>query len=144
MPDIQLTAEELRTHLERDFPEAFNGQSGLHIEAVWEGGARLRQDFRPEFLRPGGTISGPTLMALADTALYAALLGTIGWQPLAVTSTLTFNFLRKPPQGSLVADARFLKIGRRIATGQVSIMAEGNCELLAHATGSYAIPSTVK
>ena len=79
-----LDAAALAQFLRKEFPQVFNADSGLAIEAVWHGGARVRQDYREAFLRPGGTISGPTMMALADFAMYAAVLSAIGPVPLAV------------------------------------------------------------
>ncbi len=81
-----------------------------------------------------------TLMALADVAMYAALLGEIGLVPLAVTTSLNINFLRKPVPGWLVADCRLLKLGRRLAVGEVTIAAEGGDDAVAHATLTYSIP----
>jgi uncharacterized protein (TIGR00369 family) len=94
-----------------------------------------------EHLRPGGTISGPTMMALADTALYVAILGEIGIVPLAVTTNLNINFLRRPAADrNLVAKCKLLKIGRTLAVGEILIYSEGMEEPVAHATGTYSIP----
>jgi acyl-coenzyme A thioesterase PaaI-like protein len=92
---VAMTVEELERFLRREFPQGFHSDSGLGIEAVWERGCRVRQAFRPMSIRPGGTISGPTMMALADFAMYVAVLATIGPVPLAVTINLNINFLRK-------------------------------------------------
>ncbi len=100
----------------------------------------MRLAFREEQLRAGGTLNGPTIMTLADTALYAAVLSRIGLEPLAVTSDLTFRFLRKPQPRPLVAEAEILKLGRRLAVGEVRIRSEGAPALVAHATGTYALP----
>lgn len=136
-----LTADELTAHLRAEFSEAFNRSGGLSIDAVWHGGGRVRQTFKPAMLRPGGTISGPTMMALADVTMYVALLATIGWVPLAVTTQLNVNFLRKPQPGDLIAEARLLKTGRRLAVGEVTIRSDGQDDIVAHATSTYAIPS---
>jgi acyl-coenzyme A thioesterase PaaI-like protein len=93
---VLLTVEELERFLAAEFPQVFNPQSGLSIDALWERGCRVRQTFRAVSLRPGGTISGPTLMALADFAMYVVVLAAIGPEPLAVTINLNINFLRKP------------------------------------------------
>ena len=90
----------------------FNPQSGYGIEEVWYGGSRVRKHFNPRSLRPGGTIAGTTLMTLADFAPYVAILATIGWVPLAVTTNLSINFLRKPEPGDLFAEARLIKLGQ--------------------------------
>lgn len=95
-------------------------------------------------LRPGGTVSGPTMMALADVALYIAILGEIGIVPLAVTTSLSFNFLRKPQAGrDLVGVCKLLKLGRTLAIGEVSLYSEGDDEPVAHAVGTYAIPKAL-
>ena len=90
--------------------------------------------------RPGGTIAGPTLMMLADVAMYIAVLASIGWVPLAVTTNLNINFLKKPAPGALLAECEILKLGKRLAVGSVTIYAEGDDEPVAHATSTYSIP----
>src|SRR5437879_12554416 len=91
-----LTHGELESLLRAEFPHVFHAGSGLSIEEIWHGGARVRQACREAFIRPGGTISGPTMMALADFAMYIAVLTAIGPVPLAVTTHLSINFLRRP------------------------------------------------
>ena len=113
---------------------------GVETLALEYGRAELRLTGRAEFLRPGGTVSGPVLMGLADVALYAALLGAIGPVPLAVTSNLTINFLRRPGPGAIRAEAQILKLGRRLATGEVRLFSAGVTEMVAHVVSSYAIP----
>jgi uncharacterized protein (TIGR00369 family) len=137
---VRMTAEELETFLAAEFPQAFHPESGLSIEAAWDGGCRMRQRFQPRFIRAGGTISGPTMMALADTAMYVALLAAIGPVPLAVTTNLSINFLRPPQQVDLLAEARLLKLGQRLAVGEIALRSEGSEALVAHATSTYAIP----
>src|SRR4051794_37021228 len=83
--------------------------------------ATLRLPFHPDHLRPGATIGGPVLMTMADVAMYAALLSAVGRVELAVTTNLNITFLRKPPQAALLAEARLLKLGRRLAVGEVSL-----------------------
>ena len=95
---VLMTVDELERFLAVEFPQVFHPDSGLSIEALWEGGCRVRQAFRTASVRPGGTISGPTMMALADFAMYVAVLAAIGPMPLAVTINLNINFLRKPSQ----------------------------------------------
>ena len=93
-------------------------------------------------LRPGGTVSGPVMMTLADVALYIAILARIGIVPLAVTTNLSINFLRKPRAvRRVVARCRLMKLGRTLAVGEVWIFSEGEEEPVAHATGTYAIPA---
>jgi uncharacterized protein (TIGR00369 family) len=138
---IVMTVKELERFLLAEFPQVFHSDSGLAIEGVWEGGCRVRQAFREFSVRPGGTISGPTMMALADFAMYVAVLAAIGPVPSAVTINLNINFLRKPMPGDLVAEARLLKLGKRLATGEVTICSGGEVEPVAHVTSTYSIPS---
>ena len=135
-----LAAEELERLLSAEFPRAFHPDEGFKILDVWQGGARVRRGFKASSLRPGGTISGPTMMGLADITAYAAILASIGWVPLAVTTNLNINFLRKPGPGALLAEGRLLKLGQRLAVCDVAISSDGEEELVAHATSTYSIP----
>jgi uncharacterized protein (TIGR00369 family) len=137
---VVMTVDELESFLATEFPQVFNPASGLAIEAVWDGGCRVRQAFHELSIRPGGTISGPTMMALADFAMYVAVLAGIGPVPLAVTINLNINFLRKPAQHDLLAEARLLRLGRRLATGEVTIRSDGEELPVAHVTSTYSIP----
>ncbi len=114
MPDAAMTAEEITQRLALEFPEAFNDRSGLTILAVSYGAARVRQGLRQGSLRPGGTMSGPVLMRLTDVSIYIAILATIGWEPLAVTTNLNINFLKRPAPSPLISEVRLLKIGKRL------------------------------
>jgi uncharacterized protein (TIGR00369 family) len=136
-----LAQGELESFLRKEFPQVFNAGSGLSIEEVWHGGAQVRQAYREDFIRPGGTISGPTMMALADFAMYVAVLAAVGPVPLAVTTNLSINFLRKPGAADLLAEAKLMKLGKRLAVGEVAIRSVGGVELVAHATSTYSIPS---
>ncbi len=135
-----MTTEELDRFLHREFPE-FYGVGGLVIERADGMGCRLRQIYHPRMLRPGRTISGPTLMALADVAMYVAVLAVIGPVGLAVTTNLNINFLRKAAEGrDVLADARLLKLGKRLAVGEVTLLSDGDDEPAAHVTLTYSIP----
>jgi uncharacterized protein (TIGR00369 family) len=136
-----MSVTDLERFLEAEFPQSFHPGSGLSIEAVWHGGGRVRQGYQPRFIRPGGTISGPTMMALADFAMYVGVLASIGPVPLAVTTSLNINFLRKPAARDLVAECRLLKLGKRLAVGEVEICSQGVDEPVAHATSTYSIPT---
>ncbi len=140
MGDPVMGAEELERFLAREFPQAFNPQSGLVIEKVWLGGCRVRQAYADRFVRPGGTLSGPTMMALADFALYVAVLAAIGPVALAVTTNLNINFLRKPEPADLIAEAKILKLGKRLAVLETVIYSHGVSEPVAHVTATYSIP----
>ena len=137
---VMMTVAELERFFLAEFPQVFHPESGLAIEAVWERGCRVRQAFRQRSVRPGGTISGPTMMALADLAMYVAVLAAIGPVPLAVTINLNINFLRKAAPRDLLAEARLLKFGKRLATGEVTICSQGETEPVAHVTSTYSIP----
>ena len=134
-----MTVEELDRFLAAEFPQVFHAQSGLSIEEVWHGGGRVRQAYQPQFVRPGGTISGPTMMALADFTMYVGVLAAIGPVPLAVMTNLNINFLRKPTTRDLIAECRLLKLGKRLAVGEVTILSDGMAEPVAHVTSTYSI-----
>jgi len=103
--------------------------------------ATVRHDVGFEELRPGGTVSGPVLMSVADVALYVAILGEIGIVPLTVTTNLNINFLRKPAaHQAILAKARLIKVGRTLVVGEVSLYSEGQTEPVAHAVGTYSVP----
>jgi uncharacterized protein (TIGR00369 family) len=139
-----LTVGELEERLAAEFPEAFFPGSGLTILEADNGRARVRLVPPARSTRPGGTVSGPTLMMLADVSMYVAVLAAIGWVPLAVTTSLNINFLRKPAPGALVADCALLKLGKRLAVGAVEISSEGERAPVAHATSTYSIPPPSK
>ena len=135
-----MTRDELTAFLDREFPQIHLGGRSYFVDEVGPLSARMRMEYHERHLRPGGTISGPAMMALADLALYAAILAHIGPVALAVTTSLNFNFLRKPEQRALIADCRLLKLGKRLAVGEVSIYSEGSPDVVCHATGTYSIP----
>ncbi len=112
----------------------------LQVEHIAEGEARIRIPFQERNIRPGGTVSGPIIMAAGDTAMYAAILGSLGKVAMAVTSNLNINFMQRPEQVALIAEANILKLGKRIAFCEVGIRSEGSEELVAHVTGSYSLP----
>ena len=90
----------------------------------------------------GGTISGPTMMELADFAMYVAVFSAIGPQPLAVTTNLNINFLRKGSPGQdVLAAARILKLGKRLAVGEVNLLSGTSPDPIAHVTSTYSIPN---
>jgi uncharacterized protein (TIGR00369 family) len=140
MPAAALSAEKIGELLSADFPQAYYPGCGLSIEHVEYGAARVRRAYSEDQLRPGGTISGPTMMELGDFAMYVAVLAAIGPQPLAVTTNLSINFLRKPARADLIAEARLLKVGKRLAVGEVTIHSDGAEAPVAHVTSTYSIP----
>lgn len=135
-----MTPAELEAFLEREFPQIYLDGRIWHVEETGPMRARMRLDYHPRNLRPGGTLSGPSMMTLADLALYVAVLAQIGPVPLAVTTSLSFNFLRKPAEAALLAECRLLKLGRRLAVGEVTVFSEGAADPVCHATGTYSIP----
>lgn len=135
-----LSAQQVGELLEREFSQIFHATSDTVIEDAWHRGCRIRRKFNKQSLRPGGTISGPTMMGLTDFAMYVAVLASVGPVPLAVTTNLNINFLRKPTQRDLIAEARLIKLGKRLAVGEVEIYCEGDDEMVAHATSTYSIP----
>jgi uncharacterized protein (TIGR00369 family) len=134
-----MTAEELESFLHSHFPGA--GGTGFRVEKVSERFAQVRLLYHDRHLRPGGTISGPSLMALADTAMYVAVLAMIGPVALAVTTSLNINFLRRPAQSDVIAQVRLLKLGKRLAVGDVTMYTDGDPEPVAHASVTYSIPA---
>src|SRR5271157_6204785 len=137
-----LTRKELLERLRVEFPEAGHAVGDYQIEELWRGGCRLRQRYDQRLLRPGSTLSGATMMALGDFAMYLAVLSAIGWVPLTVTTNLTINFLRKPAARDLLAEARLIKLGKRLAVGEIGIRSDGEDDLVAHVTATYSIPAT--
>ena len=131
------TKEEISAFIEREFP-----QTKCAILEVGNGGATVSHEVGAAELRPGGTVSGPVLMATADVALYVAILGEIGIVPLAVTTSLNINFLRKPAATArVIGVCKLIKLGRSLAVGEVSLYSEGQSQVVAHAVGTYSIPS---
>lgn len=141
MPAPALSADEIAKILEEEFPQAFYPGCGLTLERVDYASIRVRRAYHEDYLRPGGTISGPTMMELADFAMYVAVFSAIGRQPLAVTTNLNINFLRKPAQADLIADAKLMKVGKRLAVGEVTLYSDGADEPVAHVTATYSIPA---
>jgi len=135
----RMTAAEIDALLVASFSQA---RGFCAIEAIRDDELDCVVRYRDAFLRPGGTLSGPTLMTLADTAMYFLVLAMTGPQPLAVTSSLTINFLRKPPPADLHATARMLKLGARLAVGEVHLRGgDAPRVLVAQASVTYALPA---
>lgn len=134
------SATEISEFLAREFP-----QTKCTVEAVGQCSATVRHEVGVAELRPGGTVSGPVLMAVADVALYVAILGEIGIVPLTVTTNLNINFLRKPSaNAAIIGKCRLLKVGRSLAVGEVSLFSEGSEEPVAHVVGTYSIPPSAR
>ena len=128
--------QEIANFLVREFP-----QTKCTVEDVGHLSATVRHEIGSAELRPGGTVSGPVLMTVADVALYVAILNEIGIVPLTVTTSLNINFVRKPsPNAAIIGVCKLLKLGRSLAVGEVSLYSEGSEQLVAHAVGTYSIP----
>src|SRR3979490_1639738 len=140
MAIAKMSVADLEKFLLVEFPQAFSG-GDISIESADGASCLLRQRYSDQMLRPGGTVSGPTLMALADFAMYVVLLSAIGPVGLAVTTNLNINFLRKgAPRHGVLALARLLKLGKRLAVGEVNLMSAGSPDPIAHVTATYSIP----
>ncbi|MEX1034869.1 MAG: PaaI family thioesterase [Sneathiella sp.] len=133
-----MTAEMLEAFNREQFPQV--DHLGLKVEHVDDNSITVSMTTAERHLRPGGTVSGPTMMELADAAMYLLLLAQIGPVALAVTTNLNINFLRKPAPGKLVGKGRLLKLGKTLATGEFSLFAGAADDPVAHVTMTYAIP----
>ncbi|MCG8538169.1 MAG: PaaI family thioesterase [Pseudomonadales bacterium] len=130
-----LSAHDVQQYLKEIFPQ-FNAS----ILDISDKGAVVELPTDEQHLRPGGTVSGPTMMGLADAAMYVAILGKLGKVALAVTTNLNINFYRKPQAGKLRAEARVLKMGQRLAVGDVLLFCDDMEESVAHVSITYSIP----
>lgn len=139
MPKI--TVAEFDDIIRHEIPWA--ADIGMVTDRIGEGVATLRLPYRPSMLRPGGTMAGPMMMALADACMYAVALSRIGAVKLAVTTNFSINFLYRAAPADLLAEGRLLKLGKRLVVMEVTVHSEGHDEPVAHATGTYSIPPTV-
>lgn len=136
--ELMMDVAELEAFLARDFPQVGDMFTILEVGA---GTLKVRLNVKEEHLRPGGTVSGPTMFALADVGIYLAVLAVIGPVGLAVTTNCSIDFMRKPVAGvDLVAECRILKLGRVLAVGDVLIYSEGDARPVARASMTYSIP----
>src|SRR3984957_17408539 len=143
MAIAKMSVAELQKFLHDEFPQVFFNGGDIPIEGADGESCLFRQRYSERMLRPGGTVSGPTLMALADCAMYVVLLSAIGPVGLAVTTHLNINFLRKGAPGQdMLAAARILKLGKRLAVGEVNLLSGTSPEPIAHVTSTYSIPNT--
>ncbi len=135
-----MDVEDITAFLDECFPQVNFGGRAYFLEEVGPGTARLRLKAVERHLRPGGTVSGPSMMEMADLGAYAVILAHIGPVALAVTTNLTINFLRKPAPGELICDSRLLKLGRRLAVVDCAIRPEDDQKTVAQAMVTYSIP----
>ncbi|MFT3696288.1 MAG: PaaI family thioesterase [Kofleriaceae bacterium] len=132
-----MTAQEVEAFIAEHFAVA---KDFSHIDEVGDDWIRCRLPYQDSFLRPGGTISGPTLMAFADTAAYLLILAMLGPVALAVTTNLNMNFLRKPEPATMIGKARMLKLGKSLAVVEVMIESSATGALVAQSTATYSLP----
>lgn len=135
--NLVMSAGEVEAYVSEVFPQS--DQYGFSVVNLEPGKISIHMKIDEKHLRPGGTVSGPSMFALADCATYLMVLAHIGKVALAVTTNLNINFLSKP-EGDLVAYATLLKLGKRLAVCDVSICLVSNEQLVAHATATYSIP----
>lgn len=135
---LKMTTEDLTEFMAEVFPQVVGD---FAVEDVRPMGITMRLIVSDRHLRPGGTVSGPSMFALADVAVYLAVLAMIGPQALAVTTNCSIDFMRKPAAGvDLIAECRLLKLGRVLAVGDVLIHSEGHDAPVARASLTYSIP----
>ena len=136
----RITLEDAKELTEHALPWAQD--MGFTVERIGKGSCTVRMPCKPSFIRPGGTVAGPLMMGLADFAVYLAVLSEIGRVELAVTTSLNCNFLRRPKPKDVIGEARLLKLGRRLAYGEVSLLTAGEEGEgpVAHVTATYSIP----
>lgn len=141
MATLKMDAAALSAFLETEFPQV-NGM--FRIDSVAPMRVRVALPVRTEHLRPGGTVSGPSMFALADVGVYLAVLAMVGPRALAVTTNCAIDFMRKPAAGAdLIADVELLKLGRHLAVGDVRIWSDGQPERpVARASLTYSLPNT--
>jgi len=133
---MSVTCDEVNRFLLREFP-----QNPCTVEAIGPDHATVRRRVTDADLRPGGTVAGPVLFAVADCALYVAIFGAMGITPMAVTSSLNMNFLSRPAADrDLLGICKLIKVGRTLVVGEVSIVSDGSDAPVAHAVGTYALP----
>lgn len=138
--DVLMSPAEIEAFLDEVFPQMQGGKRRFSVEEVAPQRARIRLFYNDKMLRPGGTISGPAMMSLADIAAYVVILAHVGRKALAVTTNLNISFLRRPEQKDLIAEAELIKLGQRLAVTDIRIRSDGAEALVAHATCTYSIP----
>jgi uncharacterized protein (TIGR00369 family) len=136
-----ITVDEFNEIIEADLPWAY--EIGMQADVIGRGTAVLRLPFRESMLRPGGVISGPMMMALADACMYAVALSVIGKMKLAVTTSFNINFLHRASPSDLLAEGKMLKHGQRLLVMDVTVHSDGEERPVAHATGTYSVPPLV-
>lgn len=139
---VVMSAEEVTAFLDEVFQQETAGRGRFVVTQMQPGETEVRFATNERHLRPGGTVSGPTMFAMADVCAYAVVLGHVGPKALAVTTNLNINFMRKPEPGVLIGKTRLLKLGKRLAVTDCEIYTEGADDMVAHATATYSIPTS--
>ena len=139
-----MTADEVNQFLDSVYPQLNDEFSAYKIEDVRPGEVTVRLNADERHLRPGGTVSGPSLFTLADIGGYACALSHVGPEALSVTTNLNINFMRKAPPGPIVGHCRILKLGRSLMVFDIEMRAGPDNHIAAQATGTYSIPSARK
>jgi uncharacterized protein (TIGR00369 family) len=144
-PSKHLSVRDVIELIDEAFPQIHAGGRVMEIEQIGPDTARVRMRLNDRNTRPGGTISGPAMFTLADFSIYAALIGRLGAPAIpAVTSNLNITFLLRPPPRDVIAETRLVRVGRRLAYADVALYSDGGSDIIAHATGTYALPGPVK
>ena len=134
----KISIKDFELLIENEMPWAL--ESNIKLEEISFGSSTMRIPFEKSMLRPGGTVSGPTMMMLADASMYSVVLSALGLVTLAVTTSFNINFLRRPNRSDLLAKGQVLKIGKRLVVVEVTLFSDGSDLTIAHATGTYSIP----
>ncbi|GGA11131.1 PaaI family thioesterase [Neptunicoccus cionae] len=134
---LKMTIEELRDFFEDVFPQV---KEDFVIEEMNEDEITVRLKVSDKHLRPGGTVSGPSMFGLADVCFYLIIMGNVGPKALTVTTNCSIDFMRKPEPRDMIAKARLLKLGKALAVGDVMLYSEGMDKPVAHANVTYSIP----
>ena len=134
----KISAQQFQTLIDSELVWAH--EAGIRLDSISEGEVIMRLPFKESSLRPGGSISGPSMMMLADACMYAVVMSVIGIEKLTVTTNLNINFLRKPGPNDLLAEGKVIKIGKRLAVLEVTILDSSTLQAVAHSTGTYSIP----
>ena len=137
---LLMLKNDLDEFLKKEFPQV---SKNFEILNLTPGSLSMLMHITNENLRPGGTVSGPTMFLLADVSFYLATLSLIGPKSLTVTTNCSINFLRKPSKAHLICKTRVLKLGKSLSVGDVLIYSQGNDKPVAHANLTYAIPKDI-
>lgn len=138
---VTLDRDQVSALIATHFPQIHGGGQSLFIDSVGPCTASVRLAISDRNVRPGGTVSGPTMFSLADFSIYVAILATLGEGAIqAVTSNLNINFLTRPEPKDMTADVRLIRIGRRQVVAEVALRTVGQQDMVAHAVATYALP----